>query len=471
MVKAWLDLPSHSMHTFFTSPRFFAEVRASSFLAAPLASAQLAQAATGFVDTVMIGSLGSQALAAGGLGSITFGSLLIICTNIVAAVSPLVAEAYGAGKPHRVGQVTNHGLWLALFLSIPLTLLVWNAAPVLLLLGQQPDTVALARDYLHAIAWGFLPALGFVALKSFVAAVSQPRPVMVIMMGSVVLNGLMNYVLIFGKLGFPALGVAGAGWASMIAYWVMFLVLSMYALSQRSLRSYRVFHDLLSVNRVRLMEIVAIGWPIGVLAAFETGMFTVTTLLAGQLGSTTLAAHQIALQTATITFMVPLGISQATTIRVGQFMGQRNPTAAKLAGYVGIALGAVFMGAMALLMWLMPERIVSVYLDLNQPENRPVVAIASALLGVAAIFQIFDGIQVIAAGALRGLKDTRVPMVMGVISYWVVGFSSSFMLGMIVGWGGTGLWWGLALGLAVAATVLTWRFYRLLSLPAKVQGC
>ncbi|HHP7245177.1 MAG TPA: MATE family efflux transporter [Elainellaceae cyanobacterium] len=445
------------------------EIRESTGLAIPLASAQLSQAATGFVDTVMLGLLGSQALASGGLGAVTFSGLLIICTSIVSAVSPLIAEAHGAGQTSRVGRVANHGLWLAVFLSVPVMLLIWNAGPLLNLLGQQRENSVLAVTYLRAIVWGFLPALAFVALKSFVTALSKPRAVMVVMVCSVILNGIANYMLMFGKLGLPALGLAGTGWASTIVYWIMFLALAVYILRQRSLKGYRVFQDVFYFNASLFWEIVRIGWPIGVLAAFETGMFTITTFLAGQMGTTTLAAHQIALQTASVTFMVPLGISQAVTVRVGWLIGQKNPEGARLAGSVGIALGAIFMGIMAVLMWAFPNSIIAVYLDIQNPQNQPVMAIAAALLGVAAIFQIFDGIQVIAAGALRGLKDTRIPMVIGIISYWLVGFSSSFILGIVLGWGGVGLWFGLAFGLLVAATVLTWRFWGLITPAVKMQ--
>jgi MATE family multidrug resistance protein len=459
------------MHTSFNSSRLLAEIRESTNLAAPLASAQLAQATTGFVDTVMVGMLGSQSLAAGGLGAITFSALLIIGINVVSAVSPLVAEAYGSEKFYQVGRVANHGLWLALILSIPITVLIWNAAPLLRLLGQEEANVVLAESYLRAIVWGFPPALAFAALKSFVAGLSKPRSVMVIMVLSVVLNGAANYVLMFGKFGLPALGLAGAGWASTICYWSMFIALAVYILRQQSLNCYQVFWDLPYFNGSIFWNIVKIGWPIGVLAAFETGMFTITTFLAGHLGTTTLAAHQIAIQTATVTFMVPLGISQATTVRVGRFMGQRHITNAQLSGYVGIGLGALFMSVMALLMWMFPQFIVSIYLDIQNPENQSVVAIATSLLSVAAIFQIFDGIQVIAAGALRGLQDTHIPMMIGIVSYWVVGFSSSAVLGVGLKLGGVGLWYGLALGLAVAAIILTWRFHRLATPTGKAYRC
>lgn len=446
------------MNYLLKKSKAIAEVRASLLLAVPLAAAQLAQSATAFVDTVMMGMLGSSTIAAGGLGANAFNLLLIVSSVIVSAVSPLVAQAFGAGKTDMVGRVVRQGLWLSVILGIPLTLLLWYAGPILLLLGQEPKTVALAETYLRAIAWGFLPGLGLAVLKNFVTALSVPRPVMVIVVGGTVLNIVGNYLLMFGKLGLPALGLAGIGWASTLSIWSMFVALVIYIQSQRQFQVYGVFRNLHQFEGRVFRELLQVGLPIGVLAAVEVGMFTATTLLMGTLGTVTLAAHQIALQTVSISFTVPLGISFATTVRVGQLVGQGNAKGARRAGYVGIAMGGLFMAFAAVLFWMMPVRIVSLYLNINNPANVAVAKLAKTLLGVAAIFQIVDGIQINAAGALRGLKDTRVPMVIGIVAYWCIGLTGGYILGIKLGFGGVGLWWGLAIGLAVAAIVLTWRF-------------
>lgn len=440
--------------------RFFTEVRECLYLAIPLAAAQLAQSMTGFVDTVMMGLLGSQTLAAGGLGATIFTILLIVATGMITAVSPLVAEAYGAGETNRVRQVGQQGLWLAGLVAIPLTLLVWHAGSILQSFGQTPDTVALAVTYLRAIAWGYLPGLGFAVLRSFVSALSRPRPVMLIVMGGTLLNIVANYVLMFGKLGFPALGLAGIGWASALSLWTMFLAAIVYILSQADLKPYNPFPGLLQFRRKIFAELVMLGLPIGAMIGVEAGLFAVTAFLMGYLGTIPLAAHQIVLQTAAITFNVPLGIAIATTVRVGQLSGQKQVKALRLAGFIGIGLGAVFMGAMALLFWRFPEAIISLYLDIHNPENAGVVTLAKQLLGIAAVFQIMDGIQAVSAGALRGLKDTRIPMLIAILAYWCVGLTSGCLLGFKLGLGGVGLWWGLALGLMVAAIVLPWRFFR-----------
>jgi MATE family multidrug resistance protein len=438
--------------------RVLAEIKESLLLALPLAGAQLSQAATMFVDTVMMGILGTHVIAAGALGSATFHFLITIGSAIISAVSPLVAEAYGAGRVERLGRVVRQGLWLSFILAVPATLLSWHSGVLLSFLGQEPGNVALAELYLRAIAWGYLPGLGFAVLRSFVTALAKPRPVIIVMVGGTLLNIAGNYILIFGKFGFPALGLAGIGYASALSLWGMFTALAIYIVSQSQLRVYKAFSHLHQFQGKIFGELVRVGLPIGILAGVEGGFFTFVTFLMGQLGTVTLAAHQIALQTAIVTFMIPLGISIATTVRVGQLIGQENLIGARLAGIVGIGIAAVFMAMMGILFWTFPEKIVSLYIDTTEPKNGDVVRLAKTLLGVAALFQIFDGIQVSAAGALRGLKDTRVPLVIGTLAYWGIGLTCGYTLGIILQLGGVGLWSGFVIGLAVAAGVLTWRF-------------
>ncbi|MBF2025552.1 MAG: MATE family efflux transporter [Oscillatoriales cyanobacterium C42_A2020_001] len=440
--------------------RVTAEIRECLYLAIPLAAAQLAQSATGFVDTVMMGLLGSQSLAAGGLGTTAFTFLLLIATGVISAVSPLAAEAFGAENPERVAKVVRQGLWLAIVLAIPLTVLVWNANPLLTVIGQKPETIALTQQYLGAIAWGYFPALGFVALRSFVSALSQPRSVMAIVILGTLLNIAGNYVLMFGKLGFPAMGLAGIGWASTFSLWSMFLALIAYIGYQPSLNQYHVFRHLQRFERKTLRDLLIVGLPISGMITVEAGLFTVTTFLMGQFGTTTLAAHQIALQSAAISFNIPLGISLATTVRVGQLAGKQDFAGSRLAGFIGISLGGLTMGLTALLFWVAPEQVVAWYLDVKNPANAGVVAMAKTLLGVAAVFQIVDGIQSNAAGALRGLKDTQVPLLLAMTAYWGVGLPSGILLSRQFQLDGVGLWWGLAIGLTVTAIALPLRFER-----------
>ncbi len=447
------------MQPVVTKTQLTAEIRECLHLAIPLAGAQLAQTATAFVDTIMMGLLGSSILAAGGLGASVFQALILISTGIVSAVSPIVAAAHGAGQPVLVGKALRQGFWLALGLALPICGLLWFADRWLVWLGQSPETIALLTPYTRSIVWGIVPALQFAVLRNFVSALSDPRPVIAIVVGGTVFNIAANYVLMFGKLGFPELRLAGIGWASALSLWGMLVALALYIVTQPRYRIYQPFRGLAQFERRTFQALVRVGAPIGILAAVETGMFTVTMLIMGQLGTLALAAHQIALQTAAITFMVPLGISLATTVRVGHKLGQQDLVGARLAGSVGIAIAALFMSLMGLLFWLFPKNIVAIYLDVNDPANLAVVELAQQLLGVAAVFQMVDGIQVSATGALRGLQDTRIPMLIGIVAYWAIGLTSGYFLGIHFQLGGVGLWWGLALGLTVAAIVLTWRFY------------
>ena len=441
----------------------FSEVKKCLMLAVPLAAAQLAQSATGFVDTVMMGWLGSQTIASGGLGAVIFTFCLLIATGILSAVSPLAAQAYGAGNLEKVGTIVRFGLGISLVLGMPITLLLCNGGGLLLLLGQDANTAALAETYLRAIAWGFIPALGFAVLKSFLSALLQPLLIIVTVVLGTLLNITGNYVLMFGKLGFPALGLAGIGWASTLSLWIMFVALTVYVCNQPNFAVYGIFrpssNKAFPIEHRRIIgEIFQIGLPIGGLVAVEAGLFTVVTFLIGQLGTNALAAHQIALQTISISFQMALGISLATTVRVGQLAAQNDLIAIRRAGYVGIGIAGLFMTVVGIAFWLVPKSIISLYIDISNENNADVVALAVKLLGVAAIFQIVDGVQVTAAGALRGLKDTRIPMLIGIFAYWCVGLFTGYAFGIWSGYGAIGLWWGLAIGLAIAAIILTWRF-------------
>lgn len=439
------------------------ELRVCLNLAVPLATAQLAQMATGFVDTVMMGRLGSEVIAGGGLGAMTFNFLLMVCGSTVSAVSPLVAEAFGGHQGQRIQRIFWQGLGLAVLLATVCMGVIALTPWWLPHLGGDSQTLSLTQHYLGVVMWGSLPALIFVALRSFVAALGQTRLVMLVVLLGTGVNIIGNYGLSLGKWGLPALGLTGIALASVLSFGVMMTVLGGYVLWQADYRRLQLFSQLPQWHPQEFGELLRVGLPIGGLAAVEGGMFTVTTYLMAYFGTVTLAAHQIALQTAALTFMVPMGISMAATVRVGQLLGQKDLATARRAGLIAIALGGAFMAGMALVMWLAPTAIVSLYIDTTDPANQAVVAMAEALLGVAAVFQLVDGIQVTAAGALRGLKDTRVPLIIGVLAYWGIGAGSGLILARYLKLGGVGLWWGLATGLLFAAIILTWRFISLLS--------
>ena len=439
------------------------EIKESLRLTIPLASAQVAQAATGFVDTVMMGWLGQETIAAGGLAATTFTTLLITTTGVVVGLSPLIAEAYGSGYNKRIQQLTRQGIWLSLLVAIPVMLLLGHIDYLMRHLGQAATTVTLAKTYLDVMLWGFFPALMFAMLKSVVSSLSQTRPVIVIVVMGTAFNAIANYILGFGKLGFTALGLKGIALASALSQWLMLLLLIIYILKHSQLRSYQLFANLYQLEPKILRELLWVGVPIAISFAFEVGLFTVTTYLMGVLGTDVLAAHQIVFQTIALIFMVPLGMSFATTIRVGQWNGQQNSKGVRRAAYVSIWLGAMFMTIMAIALLVFPRQVIALYLDIDNPENARVISLATSMLTIAALSQILDGVQTTAAGALRGLKDTRVPMLLSFLAFWGVGLTSGYLLGFQLGFSGIGLWLGQLLGVAVSAGVFVWRFRRLMS--------
>ncbi|MEX1055053.1 MAG: MATE family efflux transporter [Rhodothermales bacterium] len=430
-------------------------------LAGPVVAAQLAQMSMGLTDTVMVGRLGKDALAGVALGNTVFSFFAVLWMGFVMAVGPMVSQAFGGGHKEPIERSVRQGFWLAAALTAPPFLILWNIGPFLLAIGQAEVAVDGATSYMRAISWGFLPFLWFVALRGFVEGISRPWPVTVIAFAGVAVNVSGNYVLMFGKLGFPALGLAGTGWASTIVYWFLTLVLGLFVVRGSSFKQYRIFSKIGRPDRHYFREILRIGWPVGVAFGIEVGLFMTTAVLLGTIGTTTLAAHQIAIQCAAFTFMVPLGIGMASAIRVGHAVGREDWPSVRLSGAVGMALSTAVMSVAALAFWILPREIIGIFLDLRIPDNRPVVELAITLLGIAAVFQVFDGIQVSAAGALRGLKDTRRPMLLGFISYWLIGLTIACTLGFAFHFGAPGMWWGLVLGLASAAVLLASRFHRL----------
>ena len=443
------------------------EVSATVRLAVPIVGAQLAQMSMSFVDVVMVGRLGTSALAAAVLGSTTFFTLALVCIGVILAVNPTVAQAIGAGDEDEASVATRQGLWLALILGAPLTLALGWSEEALLALGQEPETAALAGDYLRAIRWGMVPNLAFAALRGFYEGTGRARPVLLATLIGVGVNVVANDLLMYGRWGLPALGLEGTGWSSSIVMLTLAASL-MLGVRYTSLRRFRVLAGLRRPDPAMLRTLVALGLPIGATLGLEAGLFTVGTLLVGLFGETALAAHQIALNAASFTFMVPLGIGMASTVRVGQLVGAGDVDGARRAGFVAVALGAAFMAFAALFLWLRPEWIISVYAGAD--PDPAMASLAATLLGIAAVFQLVDGVQATAGGALRGLKDTRVPMLIGAVAYWGVGMGTGAALAFGAGWGSRGLWWGLTAGLATAAVLLVARFARRSSAAAVVHA-
>lgn len=441
------------------------EIIATLLLAAPIVVTQLAHISMGFVDTIMVGRLGPSELAGVALGNTIFFTATIFCMGVVLSVGPMVSQAFGAGRGDPIGRSVRQGLWLSAALTVPAVIFIWNADLLLRLLGQEPESIERAVSYLHAIVWGVFAFIGFAALRSFCEAVSRPRPITIIALIGVGVNVLANYVLMYGHWGFPELGLVGTGWASTVAYWSTFLLVIGYVLFNSEFDAYHIFSRLGRPDPAYFMRLVRIGWSIGGSMAVEMSLFMVTVMMMGWIGTGQLAAHQVAIQCAAFTFMVPLGIGMATSVRVGYAVGAGDPERVFRAGMSGIVLSVSFMMMTAILFWTIPRVIISLYLDMDSALNAPVIEIAVTLLGIAAVFQVFDGLQVAGMGALRGLKDTRRPMVLAMVAYWPIGFTASYVLAFPLGLEEVGLWWGLVVGLGAAGIMIAVRFYRMTRNP------
>jgi len=433
------------------------EVRATVAVAGPLAAANLAQMAMGFTNTVMVGSLGSAALAAAGLGASLYFTVALVCSGILTAVAPLAAHAIGAGDNHRAGRVAGAGLVLAALLAVPVVAVLLAANRLLVVLGYEPALAAEIGRFLGAIAWAAPGFLGFAVLRSFLVAASHSRTVMIALILGIPMNAGLNWILIFGHLGAPGLGIAGSGCATAIIQWLMFTGIGIYALAAPSLAEYRMRPSLRGWNEIG--RILRLGLPIGGILGLEIGVFATTGILMGLLGADALGAHQLVMNCISVVFMVPLGIAQAATVRVAVALGSRAPVAARRAGIVALALGVAYMAIMAGVLLAAPRAIAKIYVDIDAPANRGLVVIALYLLAIAALFQIFDGVQAIAAGALRGYRDTAVPLLIAVVGYWGIGFTGGWLLAFPAGCGPIGLWSGLAIGLAAVALMLTLRLH------------
>ena len=445
------------------------EVGATLRLAGPVVAAQLAQMSMGLTDVIMVGRLGEQALAGIALGNAVFFFLSIAGMGVMMAVGPMVSQAHGAGKKEPIERSVRQGFWLGLMLAVPSVTLLSMMDPLLRAVGQPDHVVDGSMAYIRAIRWGYLPFLWLMVLRSFVESISRPWPVTIFTLCGVGLNVVANAVLIYGRFGFPELGIAGTGWASTTVFWFLVLSLTAYVRIVPTLRSYRIFSTIGRPDPHYFGMLFRLGWPIGVSLGIESGLFTFTALLMGRIGATALAAHQVALQCAAFTFMVPLGIGMASAVRVGQAVGREDRAEARRAGITGILLAFAFMTLAATAFWVFPRAIIGLFLDVADARNGPVIRLAVTLLGIAAVFQVFDGIQVSAAGSLRGLKDTRRPMLIGFISYWMVGLTCGYILGFLAGYGAPGLWWGLVIGLATAGVLLSWRFHRLTRKGASIE--
>lgn len=434
------------------------ELRATFALAWPLVVAQLAHNALTTTDVIMLGWLGPTYLAAGTLATTFLMPFLLCGIGIVGAVAPLVAQARGSRDIRAVRRVVRQGIWAALLLAALMIPMLLQIRPIFTALGQDSAVTIMAEQFTQIIAWTLFPGLAIIALRSLLSAFDATRVILVITISGVLFNALANYVLIFGHFGFPRLELRGSATATVLTNVLMLGLMLAYVLRHRRFKRFYVLMRFWNPDWPRFREIFRIGTPIGLTVLAEVGLFTAAALLMGRLGTDEVAAHAIALQCASMAFMVPLGLGIAATVRVGIAYGRSDPDGIHKAGWTAFMLGTGFMAVSCALFLTIGPTIVSLFLDARAPENANALALAASFLVIAGVFQLVDGAQVVAAHALRGLSDTKVPMLLAILGYWVVGLPVAYVLGFVLGWRGVGIWIGLAAGLAFVAVVLLTRF-------------
>jgi MATE family multidrug resistance protein len=446
---------------------YAAELRALLALAAPLALTNLSQFALALTDALILGRLSTEALAAATLGANLYWALLAPSFGIALAAAPMLAQSRGAGRRRggagrgwirEMRRDARQTLWAIAALTLPAWAVMWHADAILRALGQDPVLASLAGDYVRAMMWGMPGFCGFVLLRGFLAAMERPNAALWVAGFAVALNALLAWVLVFGIGSWTGAGVAGAGIASAVANLTMLGALLLLIGRDRQLRRFRLLGRFWRLDAERLREVFRLGLPIAGQMLLEIGVFATALIVVGWFGAVAVAAHAIAVQIATCTFMIPMGIGQAATSRVGLFAGAGAAAAAAASGRVAILLGAVFMAAMALLLIGFASSLAWAFLDPGDPDAAAAAALGASLLVIAGVFQLADGVQVVAAGALRGFKDTRVPMLFAALGYWVIGLPLGIALALPAGLGARGVWWGLAAGLAIVAVLMLRRW-------------
>ena len=427
-------------------------------LAVPIVLTQLGQIAMMTTDLALIGRLGDEAVAAAALAHTVFFITFTFGMGFVSAVAPLAAQAFGARNPRQLRRALRVGLWAALVISLPMIMLREYGEQILLLLGQAPAISHRAQPYMLGLAWGITPALWFLAIRGFMGAVNRPEPGLWITLVAIPANALLVYLLIHGGLGLPRLELFGAGLATSIVNSGMFLAGLWFVYRRRPFRKYQVLGRIWRIDWMLMRQLIVIGAPISAAFLLEYGLFAAAALLMGLIGTTALAAHQIALQVTAILFMVPFGIGMAATVRVGHGVGRNDAAAVKRAGYVAALLGIVLVSALTLAVILARFAIARFFFGEAVESAGMTIELTATLLMVGATFFVADGIQTVAAGALRGMSDTRVPLLFAALSYWLIGFPAAYGLAFPAAFGAVGVWIGLSCGTAIYAILLILRF-------------
>lgn len=440
--------------------QYRAHARTVLSLGLPLIGSHMAQFGLQVTDTVMLGWYGVEALAAGVLGATIFFTLFILGSGFAHAVMPMVATAAARGDSIEVRRATRMGLWLSAAFGVGVMPLMWWSGPLLLWLGQPPGVAELGQDYLRIAGLGMVPTLIVMVLKNHLAALGRTQVVLWGTVAAVFVNAGLNWAFIFGNWGFAEMGVRGAALASVIVQLVSALALLGYAALLPALRHYALLTRLWRPDWSAMGQVFRVGWPIGLALLAESGLFAATSLMMGWIGTRELAAHGIAIEIMAMIFMIHMGLSNAATVVVGRAAGRNDPAALRAGALTSVILSGGIAVLAVIFLLALPEFLVGLFLSPDDPERPAIIALGAGLLMIAALFQLADALQVMAMGLLRGVQDTRVPMVIASVSYWLVGIPISYLLGFRLGLGATGIWLGLVVGLSLAAAMLMWRFWR-----------
>ena len=440
--------------------RWRTELTALFRLAAPIVATQIAWVSMLITDTAMIGHLGPKSQAGATLSLMVFYLGYVICFGVTMATAGLAAQAYGARQPRIVRRVIRQGLWVAATLVVPFLVLFTNTTGFLAALGQPAEVLGYADAYMETLMWCLPPAVAFSVLRNFVSALGRPAPAFWVMLAGVPVNAALDYGLIFGNFGLPRLELAGAGIATTSVNILMFALLAAITVWRKPFAKYQIFSRFWRPDWHQYRRIFRIGMPIAGISLLEAGFFIGAVFVMGRFGAAAIAAHMIAIQLPHVTFMVPMGLAQAATVRVGHAAGRRDVRAAYHAGWTALAVTCAFMAATTIIILSAPKLFASQFLDTTRADSAEVLALAVSLLFLAALFQMADGLQAVAAGALRGLNDTAFPMVIAAFSYWVVGAGSGLWLAFWQDMRVHGIWTGFIIGLTCSAVLLIWRFAR-----------
>lgn len=436
-------------------------------LAIPLVLKGLTQSSVFFFETLFFAHLSHTALAAGALVTWLFGTMIVILLGTLASINVLIAHKHGENDPAGISFVLRDGFLLALLVFIPAFLLSWYIAPIFLLLGQHPIIVSLATLYTHALAWGLLPNFIMIVFLELLTGIGKTKIILFFSLLSVPLNICFSYLLIFGKFGLPAFGIAGAGWGMTITNWIMVVIVSSYVLSHKKYKNY--FLNIFNRHRpFFLMELLRIGVPMGAMFCVEVAFFFALTLVMGSLGPQILAANQITLQYLCILMSIIFSIAQAVTIRMGHLLGAKDYIPAERANYAGLYISGSVMAVAALIYWLFPEKLIALDFDIHNANNLQIIHYAKQFFLIAAIFQILEALRISLFGTLRALKDTHFTLITSIIGLWCIALPLGYFAATYLHWSGNGLWWGMVVGVTCNLILLLLRFQSKMKVQKKI---